>query len=417
MKKITIPYKPRQLQKEIHESLKRFNVLVCHRRFGKTVLCINEMIKKCLQNELPNPRYYYISPTYSISKRNCWDYLKYYTDVLPDVQYHETELRCDLPNGGRIQLLGCERPDTLRGLYMDGCVLDEVAQMPPRLWTEIIRPSLVDRNGWMIAIGTPAGHNAFYDLFDHAQHNETWLAKNFKASETGIVPEQELEEAKKLMPPEIYEAEFECSFDSAGIGSIYGKSLQLADEQNRVTKVPYDSKHKVNTFWDLGMADKTSIWFVQQVGSAIHLIDYEEDSGEGLEYYAGMLQDKGYVYDTHYFPHDASVREIGTGNSRIETAQSLGLVTSIVPKLSVEDGINAVRMILSRCWFDHEKTKLGLDALRQYRWSTTERGEVKNRPVHDWTSHSADAFRYLAVGLNTSSNWSTEIKYPSLGIM
>jgi hypothetical protein len=165
------------------------------------------------------------------------------------------------------------------------------------------------------------------------------------------------------------------------------------------------------------MADKTSIWFVQQVGSAIHLIDYEEDSGEGLEYYAGMLQDKGYVYDTHYFPHDASVREIGTGNSRIETAQSLGLVTSIVPKLPIEDGINAVRMILSRCWFDHEKTKLGLDALRQYRWSTTDRGEVKNRPVHDWTSHSADAFRYLAVGLNTSSNWSTEIKYPSLGIM
>ena len=127
MKKITIPYKPRQLQKEIHESLKRFNVLVCHRRFGKTVLCINEMIKKCLQNELPNPRYYYISPTYSISKRNCWDYLKYYTDVLPDVQYHETELRCDLPNGGRIQLLGCERPNTLRGLYMDGCVLDETS--------------------------------------------------------------------------------------------------------------------------------------------------------------------------------------------------------------------------------------------------------------------------------------------------
>tara|TARA_R100000231_G_scaffold110417_2_gene81795 strand:+ start:102 stop:1355 length:1254 start_codon:yes stop_codon:yes gene_type:complete len=417
MKKITIPYKPRALQKEIHESLKRFNVLVCHRRFGKTVLCINEMIKKCLQNELPNPRYYYISPTYSISKRNCWDYLKYYTDVLPDVQYHETELRCDLPNGGRIQLLGCERPDTLRGLYMDGCVLDEVAQMPPRLWTEIIRPSLVDRNGWMIAIGTPAGHNAFFDLYDHAQHNDNWLAKNFKASETGIVNEEELIEAKKLMPPEIYEAEFECSFDSAGIGSIYGKSLQLADDQNRITKVPYDTKHRVSTFWDLGMADKTAIWFVQQVGSAIHLIDYEEDSGESLEFYAGMLQDKGYIYDTHYFPHDASVREIGTGVSRIETAQSLGLVTSIVPKLSIEDGINAVRMILSRCWFDHEHTKSGLDALRQYRWNTTEKGEVKNRPVHDWTSHSADAFRYLAVGLNTSTNWSTEIKYPSLGIM
>lgn len=417
MKKLTIPYKPRELQKQIHEQLKRFNVLVCHRRFGKTVLCINEMIKKCLQNPLPNPRYYYISPTYSISKRNCWDYLKYYTNVLPDVQYHETELRCDLPNGGRIQLLGCERPDTLRGLYMDGCVLNEVSQMPPRLWTEIVRPALTDREGWMVAIGTPAGHNAFFTLFDYAMHNQNWFAKSYKASETNIVAKEELEEAKQLMPPEIYEAEFECSFDSAGIGSIYGKSLQLAEDQDRVTKVPYDTKVKVSTFWDLGMADKTAIWFVQQIGSALHLIDYEEDSGESLEYYAGMLQDKGYIYDTHYFPHDANVREIGTGVSRIETAQSLGLVTAIVPKLSIEDGINAVRMILSRCWFDHENTKSGLDALRQYRWSTTEKGEVKNRPVHDWTSHSSDAFRYLAVGLNTSTNWSTEINYPNLGIM
>ena len=236
------------------------------------------MIKKCLQNPLPNPRYYYISPTYSISKRNCWDYLKYYTNVLPDVQYHETELRCDLPNGGRIQLLGCERPDTLRGLYMDGCVLDEVSQMPPRLWTEIVRPALTDREGWMVAIGTPAGHNAFFDLFDYAMHNENWFAKSYKASETKIVAEEELEEAKKLMPPEIYEAEFECSFDSAGIGSIYGKSLQLAEDQNRITKVPYDTKLKVSTFWDLGMADKTAIWFVQQVGSALHLIDYDPQS-------------------------------------------------------------------------------------------------------------------------------------------
>jgi len=417
VKKITIPYKPRELQKEIHNSLKRFNVLVCHRRFGKTVLCINEMIKKCLQNELPNPRYYYISPTYSISKRNCWDYLKQYTSVLPDVQYNETELRCDLPNGGRIQLLGCERPDTLRGLYMDGCVLDEVAQMPPRLWTEIVRPALADRKGWMISIGTPTGRNNFWHMFDYAQHNESWLAKSFKASETGIVEEEELVEAKRMMPPEIYEAEFECSFDSAGIGSIYSKSLELAEEQNRVTKVPYQSNVKVSTFWDLGMADKTAIWFVQQVGSAIHLIDYEEESGEGLEFYAGMLQDKGYLYDTHYFPHDANVREIGTGVSRIETAQSLGLVTSIVPKLSIDDGINAVRMILSRCWFDHEKTKYGLDCLRQYRWETTDKGEVKNRPRHDFTSHSADAFRYLAVGLNTSSSWGSEINYPNLGIM
>ena len=172
--KITIPYKPRPLQEEIHRNLKRFNVLVCHRRFGKSVLTVNELIKKCLQNKLPRPRYYYISPTYSMSKRIAWDYLKYYTSVLPKMEYHETELRADLPNGGRIQLLGCERPQTLKGLYMDGVILDEVAQMPPKLWTEIIRPALSDRKGFMIAIGTPQGHNSFFDLYNHGIQDETW---------------------------------------------------------------------------------------------------------------------------------------------------------------------------------------------------------------------------------------------------
>ena len=415
--KIVIPYKPREHQKAVHKNLKRFNVLVCHRRFGKTVLCINELLKKAMQNTLPRPRYYYLAPTYSMAKRTAWDYVKEYTGVLPDVTYHETELRADLPNGARIQLLGCERPDSLRGLYIDGVVLDEVAQMPPRLWTEVIRPALSDREGFMIAIGTPQGHNSFHQLYDHALHQEDWYAETFKASTTNIISELELNEAKALMPEEIFEAEFECSFDSSAIGSIYSKGIAKAEEENRITKIPYELGIKVNTFWDLGIADKTAIWFVQQKGSAFHIIDYYEDSGESLEFYATVLDEKKYIYDTHYLPHDASVRELGTGVSRIETAQSLGLRTSIVPKLSVEDGINAVRMVLSRCWFDHEKTKHGLDALRQYRWASNDRGELKNKPVHDWTSHSADAFRYFAVGNNQSSEWNTELEYNNLGIV
>ena len=415
--KITIPYKPRPLQKEIHKNLTRFSVLVCHRRFGKTVLTVNELIKKCLQCKLPRPRYYYIAPTYSMAKRIAWDYLKYYTSVLPKMEYHETELRADLPNGGRIQLLGCERPQTLKGLYMDGVVLDEVAQMPPKMWTEVIRPALSDRKGFMVAIGTPQGHNSFFEVYNHGLQDENCYAQRFKASETKIGDEEELEEAKKMMPPEIYEAEYECSFESSAIGSIYSQSLSKADKEGRITKVPYDSTIKVDTYWDLGMRDKTAIWFVQQKGSAIHLIDYFEDSGESLEYYASILDERGYVYDTHYLPHDANVREIGTGKSRLEIAQSLGLVTSIVPKMSIEDGINATRMTLSRCWFDYEKTKDGLDALRQYRWAVTDKGETKNRPLHDWTSHAADSFRYVCTGLQETKNWSTKIEYPRLGIV
>jgi len=415
--KIVIPYKPRKHQKEVHDKLKRFNVLVCHRRFGKTVLCINEILKKAMQNTLPRPRYYYLAPTYSMAKRTAWDYLKEYTGVLPNVTYHETELRADLPNGARIQLLGCERPDSLRGLYIDGVILDEVAQMPPRLWTEIIRPALSDREGWMVAIGTPQGHNAFFDLYDYANHQEGWYAKTFKSSETGIISDLELNEAKHLMPDEVYEAEFECSFDSAALGSIYAKGLTKAEEDGRITKVPYETGIKVNTFWDLGMQDKTAIWFVQIKGSAFHIIDYYENSGESLEFYASVLDEKKYLYDTHYLPHDANVRELGTGVSRVETAQSLGMRTSIVPKLSIDDGINAVRMILSRCWFDHEKCKDGLDALRQYRWAVSDKGEVKNRPEHSWCSHAADAFRYFAVGNNQSSEWTTKIEYKNIGIV
>ena len=415
--KIVIPYKPRKHQKEVHNNLKRFNVLVCHRRFGKTVLCINEILKKAMQNTLPRPRYYYLAPTYSMAKRTAWDYLKEYTGVLPNVTYHETELRADLPNGARIQLLGCERPDSLRGLYIDGVILDEVAQMPPRLWTEIIRPALSDREGWMVAIGTPQGHNAFFDLYDYANHQEGWYAETFKSSETGIISDLELNEAKHLMPEEVYEAEFECSFDSAALGSIYAKGLTKADEDGRITKVPYQTDIKVNTFWDLGMQDKTAIWFVQIKGSAFHIIDYYENSGESLEFYASVLDEKKYLYDTHYLPHDANVRELGTGVSRVETAQSLGMRTSIVPKLSIDDGINAVRMLLSRCWFDHEKCKDGLDALRQYRWAVSDKGEVKNRPEHSWCSHAADAFRYFAVGNNQSSEWTTKIEYKNIGIV
>ena len=425
--KIVIPYKPREHQKAVHKNLKRFNVLLCHRRWGKTVLVCNELIKQAMTNPMPMPRYYYIAPTYSMAKRTAWDYIKEYTSVITGTQYHETELRCDLPNGARIQLLGCERPNSLRGLAIDMCCMDEVAQFPPRMWTEVIRPALADRyelgqkynfmSGRMIAIGTPQGHNAFFDLYDFATHNEDWYAEKFKASETGIISELELNEAKALMPEEVYEAEFECSFDSAAIGSIYAKGLNKAEEEKRITKVPYETGIKVNTYWDLGMADKTAIWFVQQKGSAFHIIDYYEDSGESLEYYTTVLDEKKYIYDTHYLPHDANVRELGTGVSRVETAQSLGMRTSIVPKLSVEDGINAVRMVLSRCWFDHEKTKHGLDALRQYRWASNERGELKNKTVHDWTSHASDAFRYFAVGNNQSSEWTTKLKYNNAGII
>lgn len=415
--KVTIPYKPRVHQKIIHDNLKRWNVLVAHRRFGKTCLVLNELIKKCMLNSLDSPRYGYIAPTYRMAKQAAWSYLMDYTMTIPDVKYHETELRVDLPGKRRIQCFGADAYQNLRGMRFDGIVVDEIALMPPAIW-EVLRPALADRKGWLIAIGTPAGHNAFFDLYDNARNSKDWYSAIFKASETNIIDDEELEGSKKLMSPEQFEQEFECSFDAGVLGGIYTRAISDITEKEQITNIEYDTKYEVNTYWDLGIGDATSIWFAQNVGNRIHLIEYYENSGQSLEHYAKYLGSKDYKYGDHYGPHDLKVRELGSGKSRNEIASNLGLYFTIVPKLSIEDGINAARMILPRCWFDRDKCQLGLEALRQYSWERNDKtGQMKNKPKHSWASHAADAFRYLAVGLNESKQFSSKIKYPKIGIV
>lgn len=415
--KVTIPYKPRVHQKIIHDNLKRWNVLVAHRRFGKTCLVLNELIKKCMLNSLDSPRYGYIAPTYRMAKQAAWSYLMDYTMTIPDVKYHETELRVDLPGKRRIQCFGADAYQNLRGMRFDGIVVDEIALMPPAIW-EVLRPALADRKGWLIAIGTPAGHNAFFDLYDTARNEKDWYSAIFKASETKIIDDEELEGSKKLMSPEQFEQEFECSFDAGVLGGIYTRVISEITEKEQITNIEYDTKYEVNTYWDLGIGDATSIWFAQNVGNRIHLIEYYENSGQSLEHYAKYLGSKDYKYGDHYGPHDLKVRELGSGKSRNEIASNLGLYFTIVPKLSIEDGINAARMILPRCWFDRDKCQLGLEALRQYSWERNDKtGQMKNKPKHSWASHAADAFRYLAVGLNESKQFSSKIKYPKIGIV
>ena len=201
MTEIHIPYSPRPLQRELHDSLQstRWSVVVCHRRFGKTVMAINHLLRDAVLTSKPNPRFAYIAPTYRQAKSVAWDYLKQFAGAIPMVRFHETELRCDLPNGSRIQLLGAENPDSLRGIYLDGAVLDEMADMPESLFPEIIRPALSDRKGWAVFIGTPRGHNAFFELYDAAQKQDDWYTVIYKASQTQILDEEELDAAKQMM--------------------------------------------------------------------------------------------------------------------------------------------------------------------------------------------------------------------------
>lgn len=409
---IKIPYRPRPLQKALHKTLKRFSVIVCHRRWGKTVFAINEAIKTAFTCQHPNPRIAYIAPLYKQAKAVAWDYLKQFTDPIPGRTYNEAELRVDLPNGARIQLFGGDSPDSLRGIYLDLVVLDEYAQMSPRLWSEIIRPTLSDRKGRAIFIGTPRGHNQFYELYTMAQSEPEWLVRVHKASETGIVDQSELESARKTMTEAEYEQEFECSWQAAIRGAYYGKLIGDLEGKGRISRVSYDETVKVETWWDLGVGDSTSIWFVQRVGAEIHVIDYYEMTGEGLPHYARVLDKRGYIYSQHVAPHDIRVRELGSGKSRLEIAKELGINFVIAPQQSVDDGIQAVRAMLPKCWFDAEKCTQGLEALRQYRAEYDDRLRTfRTRPLHDWTSHAADAFRYGAITKAPSVYEDVEYEY------
>ena len=396
---LQIPYKPREYQKQVHDSLKRFNVLVCHRRFGKSVLSINELIKTAAAK--PRSLCAFIAPTYRQGKAIAWEYLKYYTKPLMYLggSRNETELRIDLFNESRIQIFGADNPDSIRGMGFDAVVLDEYAIMSPRVWTEIVRPAVSDKLGWVLFIGTPMGHNQFWEIYDFAQRgHKDWYAKLYRASDTQVIPDDELEQAQAIMTPEQYEQEFECSFTAAVSGSYYGRLITKADNENRIGVVPVDSHVGVETWWDLGIGDSTAIWFIQRVGNEIHAVDYYVTSGESLAHYADVLEERGYAYSRHVAPHDIQARELGTGKSRLEVANELGIDFEVAPKLEVDHGIESVRNYLPHCYFDREKCKVGLDALRQYRKQWDDKNQVfKNKPLHDWCSHAADAFRYGCV--------------------
>lgn len=375
---------------------------MAHRRAGKTVAAINELIKAALTCDRPEPRFAYLAPYYAQAKDVAWGYLKRYTAPIPGVTTNESELRVDLPNGGRVRLYGADNYDRLRGIYLDGVVLDEYADMDPRAWSEVIRPALADRQGWAVFIGTPKGRNAFWEVYERARTAEDWFDLRLRASETGIVPEPELEALRAEMSEDEYAREMETSFEAAVEGAYYARLLTEAETGNprRIGNVPADPGLEVHAAFDLGIGDSTAIWLAQFVGREVRLIDYIENNGVALDWYARELRNRPYTYAPLILPHDAQARELGTGKSRVEMLESLGFRTRIAPKLSVEDGIEATRRLLPRCWIDEARCAEGLRAVRDYREKMDPKRRVSLGPLHDWTSHAADALRYLAVAYN-----------------
>ena len=407
VQEVSTGYEPRQPQKEIHKAVKnnRWTVAVCHRRMGKTVAAINQLIHSALQNEKQSPQYAYIAPTYSQAKRIAWDYLKDYTRPLGGVP-NVSELRVDFM-GRRISLYGADNPDALRGIYLDGAVIDEYGDVNPGLFTEVIRPALSDRIGWAMFIGTPKGSNHFKTLRDFAdtEDNENWVLKEFKASETKLIDAEELKDAKKAMGENKYEQEFEISFEAPIVGAFYGELLKELTDKHRIREIPSEAATQKITAWDLGMSDSTAIWVAEVISGEVRLMDFYEASGESLDHYIGWLDDNGYRDYSHIMPHDVNVRELQTGKSRYQFLTEAGLDIEVAPKASVEDGIQAARRILPNCWFNKDKTRVGVECLQNYRRVFNEKtNSFQNRPLHDWSSHAADAFRYLALGMDTAGN-------------
>ena len=408
---IEIAYKPREQQLAIHELMdsKRFGVVVAHRRMGKTVSAINHLIKDALLNQKEAPRYAYIAPTYGQAKRVAWDYLVKYAEPLGGTS-NISELRVDFW-GRRIQLFGSDNPESLRGQYFDGVILDEIGDQNPKIWTDIVRPALADRKGWCLFIGTPKGHNHFKELRDRADKEDGWGLLEFKASETGVVDDTELKAAKNEMGEDKYRQEFECSFDAAVEGSYYGQILNELEEKKHMQEIPREELSRTFTAWDLGMGDSTSIWVAQLVGTEVRLIDYYENHGVGLDHYVKWIKDNDYLKAEHILPHDVRVRELGTGKSRMEMLEESGLEVKIAPRMGLDDGIQAVRRLLPRCWFNVPQVQIGLNCLRNYRRDYDEKRKIfYERPLHDWSSHGSDSFRYLALGLDEGhSTWSKPI--------
>lgn len=441
MTEVVVPYSPRVWAKAFHDSYKRFGALILHRRAGKTTCVINHHQRAATNDawerarllhlqpglndeqlkELLNPpggrHYGHIMPQRNQAKLVVWDKLKYYAGGIPGVKFNESELLVRYPSGHKFQLFGADDPDSLRGPAFSGLSFDEYSQQPSNIFSEVLSKALGDHLGYAVFVGTIKGRDHLWRTYIAGKNSpDDWFAlwqdiDQSIATEDGItiqLLQQAMADDRKLiaqslMTEDEYEQEWYLSTDAAIKGQWYQKELRAVKEQGRIAAVPYDPSLPVDTDWDLGMVDSTAIWFSQSTRSGeVRLIDYYEASGESLPHYAQVLQARGYTYGEHWAPHDIQIKELSSGRSRLEAAAAHGINFLVCPKVSVLDGIHAVRLLFPRCYFDTAKTTRGVDCLRHYRKRKNETiDEFTSTPVHDWASHGADAFRYLAVRQKT----------------
>jgi len=391
---LVLPYSPRPFFIPFHQRSARYASIVAHRRCGKTVACINDVVAKALYNRKKNPRYGYIAPTYRQGKEIAWQYLK--DDARPAIKkIRESELSVELVNGAKVSIFGADNPDSLRGLYFDGVILDEFGDMRPSMWGEVILPTLVDRRGWAVFIGTPKGKNHFYEIVKRSQEEEGWYSSILSVNDTGLFSDLDIADFRRQMSDEQFRQEFLCDFTAAITGAYYAKLLE-----SPVAGPAYDPDLPVFASADLGYTDSTAFWFWQEYPDGECLIDYEEADNQALSYYFDLLQYKSYKYDTIWLPHDAVAKTLQTGRSTVEQFIHAEFPVRIAPRLAIQHGVDAARKVIPGVRWDLENPRVlqGLDALRSYRRKYDEIKKIyQDAPFHDWTSHCADAFRQFAL--------------------
>ncbi len=415
MKQVKIPYcwKPRKYQMKLWKYLEdggKRAVAVWHRRAGKDSLSLNWTAVAAFERV---GVYWHMLPQQAQARKVVWDAIdkqgrRVIDQVFPKQirkAINSQEMKIELVNGSIWQCLGSDNYNSLVGANPVGVVFSEYSIADPAAW-DFIRPILAENDGWALFIYTPRGRNHGLKLFETAKQADGWFVQALGVEQTKAIPLSAIEAERQAgMDEEMIRQEFYCSFDAAIKGSYYGALINDLENKGAVCRVPHNPALPVFTAWDLGIGDATAIWFYQKNGAGIDVIDYCEASGVGLDYYVRTMREKPYTYtNDNIFPHDIRVHELSSGKSRLDLLASLGVRGRVLPRASVETGIAAVRLLLPRCRFDAEKCQTGLEALRQYQKAWDEqRRTFQPKPLHDWTSHAADAFRYLAVGLKEDS--------------
>ena len=398
--RVVIPYRPRKAFMPFHNRTQRWACLVAHRRAGKTVAAVNDIIRAAVTYQGQRGLFGYVAPYRSQAKAVAWQYFLEFAAPVTESK-NEQELTITLFNGSQIRLFGADNADAMRGLGFDGLYLDEYGDFRPSVFGNVLRPSLSDKTGWCVFGGTPKGRNQFWDIYETATRLPSeWFLLRLPATSSGILPATELAAARAQLAEDQYLQEYECSFEAAILGAFFGKEMREAEQQGRICQVPYDPNLPVYSSWDLGYRDDTAIWFYQIGRGEIRVIDFHAVSGADIYDIAETVTQKPYRYAKHYLPHDARAKSLQTGKSIIEQlATHLDVAKlAVVPDIGVQSGIQAVRMILPRVWFDGEKCREGIEALRQYQREYDEdKKAYRQSPRHDWTSHPSDAFRMLAV--------------------